>query len=97
MVYEYAISESRLEKVKVAITPSDTVRVTSIDSEYKVEEPFPEFIKKLKGSPSLSESKENFLFLLMATINLLILGSILAAQLFEFLRNRSLLRILGSN
>ena len=95
MVYKYAITESTYEQVKVKVTSDDTIKITSIDSEYEAEEPFPEFVKKLNGAPSLSKSNENLSFFIMAAIQLLLIGGMLAMQVFEYLRNRRLLKILG--
>jgi hypothetical protein len=95
MVYPYSISESITEQVKIKTTNNDLVIIVSMESEFEIEEPFSEFIKKTLGNPTLSKPETNFMFYIMASIQLLLIGVMLATLVFEFYRNRRLLKILG--
>lgn len=95
MVYPYSVSSSLIEPVKVKTTNDDLVKIESTVSDFEAEEQFSEFIEKTEGKPSLSEPEANIMFYIMASIQLLLIAGMLATQIFEYYRNRRLLKILG--
>lgn len=95
MLYSYSVSDSKVELVKVKTTNNDLVKVVSTESDLEIEESFSDFIKKTKGHPSLGKPDADIKFYIMASIQLLLIFAMLAMQIFEYYRNRRLLRILG--
>ena len=95
MVYPYLISPSLTENVRVKTTAEDTVKLTSIDSEFETEEKFKDFVTKINGSPSLDGPTGYISLFIMMGVQLLLIGGMLGMVVFDYTRNRRLLRIIN--
>ena len=95
LVYSYVVSKSNVEQVQFKSTNSDLVKVTSNESEFEIEQPFPDFIERTIGVPTLSDQKDNYIFYILLPIYILIILILFLNQVFEYYRNRRLLKILG--
>jgi hypothetical protein len=94
MVYKYSVSNDVIESVTVKIRSGDVVEVSSIDTDFEVEEPFDDFMSKVHGAPSLGEPKGYIELFFIAALQFLLLGGMLCMLLFDFTKNRRLLRII---
>lgn len=95
MVYPYLISPNLIENVRVKITAEDTVKLTSIDSEFETEEKFTDFVTKINGSPSLDGSTGYISLFIITGLQLLLVSGLLGMVIFDYTRNRRLLRIIN--
>ncbi len=95
MVYKYPVSNGVIESVTVKTTSGDTVEVSSIETEFEIEEPFEEFIGKVRGTPSLGAPTGYFRLIFIVAFQLLLVGGMLSMLLFDFTKNRRLLRIIN--
>lgn len=95
MVYPYLVSENLTEKVRVKTTSEETVEISSIESEFETEEKFTDFVTKINGSPSLDRSTGYISFFIMIGFQLLFVGGMLGFIVFDYTRNRRLLRIIN--
>ena len=82
LVYSYAVSQSKVEQVQFKSTNNDLVKVASNESGFKTEEPFPVFIEKTVGAPSLSEEKDSYLVYIVLPIYILIMLIMFSNHIF---------------
>jgi hypothetical protein len=94
IVYPYAVKDGVTEHVRAKTKSDDSVTVTSTESEFEIEEKFSEFTSKINGKPSLGEPSDLLMLYIMMSVQVLLVGGMLITIVYEYTRNRRLLRII---
>lgn len=98
LVFPYTTDGKTNEYVRIETNAHDSnVEINSIESNFNKKLPFDDFLLGVKGVPRLEkeETKKTMFLLIMIGIQVFAVSAILGMQVYEYLRNRRILKILG--
>lgn len=98
VVYPYSADGNKIEYVRLKTNAHDEqVEIKSVESNFEKEMAFVDFLKGINGVPKLEkqEKKTTIIFLLMIGTQVLLITGILGVHVYEYLRNRKILKIIG--
>lgn len=98
LVFPYLVDTNKTEYVNIKTHANDdSVEINSIESDFSKKLSFDNFINEVKGKPKLEKekAKEMISLILMIGTQILLVAFLLGMHIFEYMRNRRILKIFG--